>query len=87
MRQVQYQNSDCTTYWQTVENCQNGCANGICIATSTSTVTVTVAQQPFYDFSYLGTFVLILGIIVLLIIFIRLLNGYSPRNYRGEPEY
>lgn len=96
VRQVQYQNSDCSTTWTTLETCPNGCLNGACLsatssatsAPSVSTVTTTVTQAAQYNIPDLGTIVLILAVIVLLIIFIRLISegweGRQSKSYADE---
>lgn len=88
VRQVQYQNSDCSTYWQTVETCQYGCSNGVCLqGQSSATVTTTVTLQPSYNMSGLEAFVLILGVIVVAVFLIRFFASEPKRNPRYEPEY
>lgn len=42
--QQQYQYSDCSTAWQTIQTCPNGCSNGQCMGTTTVTTTVTAPQ-------------------------------------------
>jgi len=93
VRQVQYQNADCTTSWTNVENCPNGCANGYCLtATSTSTSVSTVTSTtniklPIPVFPDLTSVVLILALIILLIILFRLMTDREERRYHRGDEY
>lgn len=86
VRQVQYQNSDCSTYWQTLETCPNGCSNGVCLQ-STSTSTVTVVQQTSYMLTTLGALALILVVMIVAVILIRCFGRNQRMDSKYEPEY
>ncbi len=93
-RQVQHQNSDCTTSWTNVENCQNGCANGVCLtatptptSTSTVTTTTTVTAMPQIYLPDFSTVVVILALIVLLIILFKLLTDREGGRRYHRDEY
>lgn len=95
VQQVQYRNSDCSTYWTNAQTCPYGCSGGYCLQAQSypqqvqSVVTTTVTVQPSYGISSLEAFVIILAVIVIAIYSIRYFSREPERNRnpRYEPEY
>ena len=95
VRQVQYQNSDCSTSWTNLETCPNGCSSGTCTAatststsTSVSTVTMTVTQQTFpFSFADIEIATVIIGLILLLLILILLLTERTGGRRYADGEH